>query len=401
MTQRTAGRLTYNTGARLCYGFFRHVLRLVDELGLGASVVEHGRMPIACRTETGRYPIYLSAGAGLLKDSALPAAERVKLLRILPDLLHARARVDPASLGTSAAYDGESLAAYILRKVGPHFLERHIEPVFRATRSWNPEDVSAAFFVAVSSRTLGRNRTFGFKQGIGQLTAALASRLDVRYGADVQGIERDHRSGPCRIRYRAAGQEEERSSDLVVVAVEGARVAGMLTEPTDEEHRFFAKVRYNSLGVIHAESHRPLPSRLTFFSRSHPSGLSILEIAGNGPRSRIYCQLAPESVLQALRERRTGALYGMTCHAIERICPELRIESATVVNQWIEHMLPTFYPGYLEHVRAFLERQRATPRRVYFCGDYLAQALVEGACYSGESVAGDVARHWLDANRLT
>jgi oxygen-dependent protoporphyrinogen oxidase len=56
-----------------------------------------------------------------------------------------------------------------------------------------------------------------------------------------------------------------------------------------------------------------------------------------------------------------------------------------------------FYPGYARSITAFRDRQSAARRRVYFCGDYLAQALITGAAASGERAARDIAGHWGSA----
>jgi oxygen-dependent protoporphyrinogen oxidase len=63
-------------------------------------------------------------------------------------------------------------------------------------------------------------------------------------------------------------------------------------------------------------------------------------------------------------------------------------------SQWLERMLPVFYPGYARAMAAFRDRQSAARKNVYFCGDYLAQALVTGAAASGERVARDIIGHW-------
>jgi oxygen-dependent protoporphyrinogen oxidase len=77
-----------------------------------------------------------------------------------------------------------------------------------------------------------------------------------------------------------------------------------------------------------------------------------------------------------------------------RLFPDLDRRAIAHTEQWIEHKLPLPYPGYVAHLARFRAWQESGPRRVYFCGDYLAQALVTGACASGAATASLVARHW-------
>jgi oxygen-dependent protoporphyrinogen oxidase len=53
-----------------------------------------------------------------------------------------------------------------------------------------------------------------------------------------------------------------------------------------------------------------------------------------------------------------------------------------------------FYCGYGASVRRFLTRRAAARQRLYFCGDYLAQALVTGAAASGAAAARQIAADW-------
>jgi oxygen-dependent protoporphyrinogen oxidase len=90
----------------------------------------------------------------------------------------------------------------------------------------------------------------------------------------------------------------------------------------------------------------------------------------------------------------TGRLDELVASRVRQLFPSLDRDCTDIHNQWIARMLPTFYPGYARAMAAFRDRQSAARRRVYFCGDYLAHALVTGAAASGERAARDVLRHW-------
>jgi len=398
MTQRNCNGIRYNTGARLCYSFYREIGKLVTEMGLQPDVKKQPGLDIYCQSGQGRYPVFLGPDRRILWSPVLPRREKLRLVRLLPDLLHARRHIHPGSMVTAARFDGTTLAEYIRQKVGTEFLRLYVEPVFQATRSWDASEVSSAFFVGTSAHMLFGGHTYTFAGGIGQLCQTLAAKLDVRYEAHVKRVVRNRNSRDCTVDFDVRGTRHELKSDIVVCAVEGSRVLGMLADPWPEEAAFFSHVRYNALGVVHLLTPGQKRNGVTFFPRASPDGLSILEISdyqADGARgSKLYCQLTPEMVQRAQREAKTDELFELVEPAISRLCSPLTADRAHIVNQWIEHMLPVFYPGYIGHLRSFLQRQESAPQRVYYCGDYLAQALVEGACYSGARVAERIAAHW-------
>jgi len=74
--------------------------------------------------------------------------------------------------------------------------------------------------------------------------------------------------------------------------------------------------------------------------------------------------------------------------------PDIDRRVIHTVNQWIDHKLPVFYPCYGRQVAQFVQWQAAQKQSLYFCGDWLAQPLLNGACRSGWDVAGAVLGHW-------
>ena len=93
----------------------------------------------------------------------------------------------------------------------------------------------------------------------------------------------------------------------------------------------------------------------------------------------------------------TERLDQLVARRVRELYQNLDRDCADIHRQWIPHMLPIFYPGYARAMAAFRDRQSAARRQVYFCGDYLAQALITGAAASGERAARDILRYWSGA----
>ncbi len=321
MTQRQEKGLSYNTGARLCYSFYSEVNKLVSELGLQNSVIRQGKMDIACQTENEQYLVSLKPELSLLSHSQLQWSDKLSLLRFLPDLLSARRRVNPGWMTTAIEFDNDTLADYIREKASPAFLEKFVEPVFRATRSWNPEQISPAFFLSTSAQMLYNNFTFTFKEGIGQLTAELASHLEIEYLAEVTEIRRKTGNSKSVIHYCVDEVEKELTTDITICATEGAHVSDLIAEPEQAEEKFFEKIKYNSLGIVHANVTSNIKKNITFYSRQHNSELSIIEFSRVNGKSQLYCQLSPELTAKVKDENKSDHLYPVIQKTLQSLYP--------------------------------------------------------------------------------
>jgi oxygen-dependent protoporphyrinogen oxidase len=352
-------------------------------------------MDIFCRTKHEQYLLPLSPGFDLLTHPVLPWLEKLSLIRLLPDLFYARRRINPGWMMTAGKFDEQTLADYVHKKIGPVFLEKFIEPVFRATRSWDPEKISAAFFISTSAYMLPGSFTFDFKQGIGQLAAELARQLDIEYRAEVKEIIRDNKNNNCLVRYNINGKTQEIVSDITVCAVEGAFASRLISKPEQAEEKLFEAIRYNSLGVVHAKIKTNEKANITFHAKALDSEISIIDISESNGILKLYCQISPELSKKAKDDGETTRLFPIIRKGLQKYYPDIEIDEQTVINQWIENMLPVFYPGYIKKITEFQQYQQEAPRLTYYCGDYLSQALVEGACQSGNHVAKNITRHWL------
>ena len=211
-------------------------------------------------------------------------------------------------------------------------------------------------------------------------------------------IIRDNKNNNCLVRYNINGKTQEIVSDITVCAVEGAFASRLISEPEQAEEKLFEAIRYNSLGVVHAKIKTNEKTNITFHAKALDSEISIIDISEVNGDLKLYCQLSPELSKQIKDNKDNGdtsRLYSVVKKGLEKYYPDIEIDEQTVINQWIENMLPVFYPGYIKKITEFQQYQQEAARLTYYCGDYLSQALVEGACQSGNHVANNITRHWL------
>jgi oxygen-dependent protoporphyrinogen oxidase len=311
--------------------------------------------------------------------------------------LCARHRADPDDAASVPEADDASLADYIRSQLGTGVLARMVEPVFRGTRNWNPEDVSAAFLASTAPHLVGRDTVHVFKGGMARLPLALAEGLTVDCGARVAAVETTG-CGFCRVHAERGGRAVVHEADIVVGATEGSLAASIFPNLPMEDRTFLANVRYNPLGIVHYRLNRPIEPAMKFFTRDVAGPVATWQQVPGDEATvqapQLYAQLSPEATEEAERRGMTDRLDELVSRRVRELYPTLDRDCIDRHGQWIERMLPIFHPGYARAMAAFRERQSVMRRTVYFCGDYLAQALVTGAAASGERAARDIVAHW-------
>jgi oxygen-dependent protoporphyrinogen oxidase len=391
MTERTVDGIAYNTGARLLYPFGAELHRLIGELGLAGALVPLRGLSAQYLADGQDDRLELMPGPASLLAPGLTLGERLRLARFALRLLALRPNTDPDDLLSAAAHDGETLAAYADRHLGPSLRARLLDPLFRGTRSWNLDDISPSFLLSTLPHLLGRRAVHVLAGGMGRLATALAAGLDVRCNLRARAVE--PRPGGLRTHFDAAPAID---SDLVVLAVPGPRALALLADPAPEAAGFLRHVRYNSLGIVHYAVRGDLAPAMRFLRPDHGGHIATFQQlpAAGRPTAQIYCQLTPEATRLAAATGRTAALDSLIRPDLRRLLPDIDARETGRVEQWIEDKLPIPWPGYAAHLRPFRTWQAAAPRLVYLCGDYLRQPLVNGACASGAETAAAVIRHW-------
>ncbi|MDF3362457.1 MULTISPECIES: NAD(P)/FAD-dependent oxidoreductase [unclassified Sulfitobacter] len=384
------GDLAFNRGARLLYSCSKPFSALLEELGL-ADNLSHARQ-LTAKT-IGRdacWDVHLMPGPASLFTPGLTFKERYRLVRHAVQLWKLRRRADPDDATSVREADDIALSDYILQTLGENALSRLVDPIFIGARNWLPDDVSAAFYLSTIPNLFGTS-VMSLKPDMQALPDAIASGLDIQTNARVTRITPGN---PCEIQIQRGGETETLTAAYVICALPGDLVPAVMPSLADEDSRFFSQVRYSSYGAVHYLLDCKKEESMQFYSRDAARGVSLFQASPAGEKTQLYAQLSPDAVARARNEGRTGQLDQMIAERMAAICPELETHCIERHNQWIERMLPMFQPGYCTALRAFRERRNSAPQRVYFCGDYLYQALLNGAVASGHAASGNLVRDW-------
>lgn len=224
--------------------------------------------------------------------------------------------------------------------------------------------------------------------GVQRLPEALAAGVSVRGGCEVLAVETE--TGGARVRYRAGGRNHLVLADAVVVAMPADRVASLCPKLTPDERGFFAGVRFLPSLLFHARLTTPTPLRfarvrfpvqlpidlreLSFHAT--PEGGGILRAELRGQAVAQFWAAEPSEIDAWLRERIAPLPFSVATS-----------EARSMQRFAAGHA--RFAAGHETALHRFHDRIDRSPR-LFFAGDALDGAGVEGAVASAERVAAEV-----------
>lgn len=387
------------TGATRFFPFYKDLWRLVDEFNLRTFVVP---APTDAVVKDGEFshPYDMRFKQNLLFHRGLSWKTKIGLTRLGPDILRSYGRVDPQFIHTAAAFDDESIAEYLLRKVGRDFLEKIPGVAYRNLLAWNVEESSKAFFFLLFHHWRGQPQ-FTFRQGIGHLPRALAGQLDVRFGHRCLSVGLGSRVGERRVIVQRNGQSLTIDADIVIMAVPGNKVLDMVGNQASWERDFFQSVRYSQYFMMHyiLKEEPKQWHHATFHPRSAFSPLSMLKTfransALPGDLPKLWAVLAPDRAEHYVGP--SGAnLDEVVRHYLREVSPDIEGQIVEAHEMHTGYINATFPTGQARRVCRFLSAQESGPKNIYYVGDYLANGTAGGACASGARTARIVENHWL------
>jgi protoporphyrinogen/coproporphyrinogen III oxidase len=396
MRSERHGAFVVDRGAQFIASAYRNLQRIAREVGVAERIhpVRRARNAVlrSGRFEPGDY----DAPAIFLRSRLLSWRAKLGLARLAFDLVRKRRYLDPWHPECAAPIDREDMASYLRRVAGEEAAELLLGPAFSATFDSDPEDLSGAFALLAVRLLAGGFRLQCFAGGMGALSEALAARLAVRVGWEVQRVE--SAADGARIHSLTPDGVREERADAVVVAVPGTRVAALCATLTAAERTFFDQVRYVR-GIVAFLMLEKAPATLPFYGVAFPrtEGLGLYGLAvdhhkvGVAPEGAglVNASLSAEMARRLWRAEDAAVIEAVLADLART--PIGRLEpQASAVHRW-DPMLPQFHAGYLPALARFLAREERSPR-LAFAGDYLVGPYTEAALTSGLRAANEVAQ---------
>ena len=130
MAEKLEGSFMKYTGATGLFRFYKDMWDVIAELGLSERLMPYPKMGSGIANNTKEtYALDFNQTLGMLRHPALSLRSRLRLASLIPDFMQARRAVDPCLIHTAAAFDDESMAEYLTRKIGADFLENVVAVV--------------------------------------------------------------------------------------------------------------------------------------------------------------------------------------------------------------------------------------------------------------------------------
>lgn len=401
--ERVGGRLrtvevdgrAHDVGAQFISGFYRATRELLASVDLTDRLVRRPQRALVVRDgQQGLWPL-----STLLGGHALSAPAKLRLTRIIGDLVGNNARLDIHDLGKARELDTESTDGYIRRTVGTEALEYFFAPLSRGLLYWDTDSTSAPVMLAILKAFATNRGTYRVEGGFAQLPEALSAQVPVFRRQPVRRILRD-------------------GDDFHVDTMDGTRVRtrAVVCATTAETARIIAPRLPDGVAALLAATGYSRTAMATFrvprSIRDCPDGAVLFPIGVSPDISSVNPRHDGEPETASARDRLINVYLSTTGFDRHRDLDDAALGTAVIrklrfllgrrdwlsaarlvgVERW-PAALPRFAVGHLHRLRAF---QAAQPRLggLTFAGDYTAAPYIDGAVSSGVTAADHVQR-WL------
>lgn len=339
--------------------------------------------------------VNLGKPTSLALSSAITSWDKLTLPRLLPTMLRQNRRLTGEWTPQDAAWiDDESIETW-LRHSSRGVLEYVFEPIWSQFCGWEPADISKGMLMYLQSIVSAYDAMSTFRQGLGQLTRAVAEHLEVSTSSVVREVSLAN--GGSTITFEREGRLRSVRASHVVMAVQGTHVNSLVPGLDQQRHEFFAGVRY----VPHDQAH----FRLSATPAGVPSsGLGLLyprneeqrlQTVGYCPTStdpdvRFFRAAVKPRLERAWQDLSDEQYLGNLLAEVARYHPEIpALVEDSHLTRWSE-ALPTFHPGYLRSLDRFAAL--GDLRGISFCGDYLGGPATSAAYATGQRAAASALR---------
>jgi len=380
----------------------RKLLAWIGELGLRDELLPL-RPVVATHWTAGRSAIAdARSPIGIARIPGVRSLEALRLVRLPRLTARYGGRIDPEAPERAADLDDRSLGDFGRLYFGRSVLAHWIEPFVTADGLGDADDLSRVLFLQ-RHRTRASERPGALRAPLGELAAAAAAPLTVRYGIEVRRIER-RRDGGLSVTVGARHAQQVVEPDAVVVATsatDAVRLAGPALVTAERD--VLAGVRYHPAVSLAVALRRPLHPHLQQIQLAHVDGSPLENVllepglpGGRVPDGRGLALLrATAAWSEANFEAPDDALSKDLMDAFAEVVPAA--PSAVLFTRLfrVERFMPRFDVGHyrrLARLEAVEGDLRSEGRRLYFAGDYRMDPSLEGAVSSGYRAAGNVAR---------
>ena len=405
-TDRSRNGYAIDTGAQFFYDVYKNTFTLCRELGISDQLQKFERpYGIYRGGKIHRLDPAAKNPLSIVTFSALSASSKFKLLKLLPVLVRNYRRLNFHRPDLWETFDNEDAAAYTLRRFNREFLECFVQPLISGLTLSEPENISVAVMLSGLKFQL-LYKLYTLKNGIGTLPEKLAQRCDVHTYTKVNRILFDgNRAIGIELTEKVRGDSVPGSKkvldyDAVVCAIPAGAAAAILPDAPTEITSFFKGVEYSRGVAAVFGLDNKLMNDMYAVAVPRENGFAITAFSENTNKA---ASLAPPGAGLVVVFPSGTAGNTMLNEADEEIVKKISEEIKTIVPSFPEAPVFTkvyrwdpalllFTKGYLSRVKKFRIDIKKL-QGIFFAGDYLATASVEGSLTSGLEAAEMVKKY--------
>ena len=387
-----------DTGAGFITNFYPRVLALAEELGFADKIRELHRVT-GLHTNNQLARLNISSLVSFARFPFLSLGDKLRMARWTAGLTLRRGRYDLARPETLLPLDHRSTASLSESELNPAIYHYLVRPGIEPFWYFACEDVSAALAEALTAHAAGA-RFYYIAGGIDQICQSLVSGVPVSLGAAVTALA----AVPDGVQVSVTGPDGPftETYDHAIMATT-ASVAHRLTaalpdeQVSPEQRAFLQSQAYAS--NIHLCYRMPRLQEGLGMNAIFPCGPGHHPLAAvslhrpkedgpPGPHELVSIYLSDEESRRVMGW--DDAMLSAHGWSLGRtVCGSLPAEVPPVMHiNRRQEAIPVHAVGRYHQAVSFQAAQLHPGRRVYFCGDYLATATVDGAIATGQAAAG-------------
>ncbi|MET0656844.1 MAG: NAD(P)/FAD-dependent oxidoreductase [Steroidobacteraceae bacterium] len=385
------GGFGLDLGALILSPAYKETIALLQDAGRG-DLLQTIRPVLAIARDGRAQEIDLQNPLASLRNlKLLSTGSTLRMMRMLPRLLRYWSRADFDDTTKMAALDTESCRDYALRVLGEEAHDYVADPLIRLNM-FTSTDVTSALDLIWLLKIFAGTSIVQVRGGMGQLSQAVATKLNVRLNARVLQATRENDAVTIRLE---SGATER--FDAAVIAVPPPIAVSICAPDRAEQRDWFSKVDpARSLSVYAGLSQRPATRAAVILvpSREHPHLMSIILDHNKAPE-----RLPPGKGVIAVHMN--GAWRDAHQGEPDERLAELALRAAApfVGDVWSD--VETWHVqrwDYVDHVRYVGSYKRLAAANflqqegpIVYAGEYTSGG-VEGAAVSGSRCARMLAR---------
>lgn len=395
LTHRERGHCL-DTGAAFITNFYPRFMALAAELGCDGAIQELHRVTGLKRGDRVGL-LNISSPSSFLRFPLLGLKHKARMALWTARLTLQRRRYDIACPETLLDVDARSVAEHAIEAVGAEAYHTLVRPGIEPFWYFRCEDVSEGLAVGLTAHAAGA-RFFHLEGGIDQVCQRMAQHAELHTHTEVTALQR--RGDQIEVHSRRDGDDAVRLFDAVVIAAT-ATTARHLIEALPEtwvsraQREFLDSQRYvaNIHAAFRTRRLKDIPAAGSVF----PCGPGQHEVAAVAfHRFRDSDPDASEELFSVyLSDEVSRDVMTLSDEALYQKCLTLAHQLLSVIPLDAEpfHLvrrkeaIPVHAPGRYKLAHQFQIEQTERGGPIFFCGDYLATATLEGAVATGAVVS--------------